>query len=210
MWILSLKRPIIKSGKINFQYISFWARRVIGILDLWSGQKLRWNWYLTTVLNFGEVLRGLVSQIQSLHLHAGAPGIFSDILRSVQKLKREWGAETAGCYRTYSSLVKPERIAVLFALVKLQLWFLSLRWKTCLWAELQSWCLGLQWKACPWAEHFDDDGYDGDYYYYYFYYYFTSTRIEPKSNPNMKNIVNLCTSYNLYVNWKYVASSRLM
>ena len=25
-------------------------------------------------------------------LHAGAPGIFSDLLRCVQKLKREWGA----------------------------------------------------------------------------------------------------------------------
>ena len=36
---------------------------------------------------------------------------------------------------------------------KLQPWFMSLRWKTCLWAELQPWCLSLQWKTCPWAEH---------------------------------------------------------
>ena len=35
-------------------------------------------------------------------------------------------------YRTYSCLVK------------LQLWFLSLRWKTCLWAELQPSCLSFQ------------------------------------------------------------------
>ena len=34
-----------------------------------------------------------------------------------------------GSYRTYSSLVK------------LQPSFLSLQWKTCLWAELQPWCL---------------------------------------------------------------------
>ena len=28
--------------------------------------------------------------------YVGAPGIFSDILRSVQMLKREWGAESNG------------------------------------------------------------------------------------------------------------------
>ena len=50
-----------------------------------------------------------------------------------------------GSYRTYSSLVKQ------------QPWFLSLRWKACLWAELQPWCLNLQLKTCPLAEHSDDD-----------------------------------------------------
>ena len=39
---------------------------------------------------------GPVSQIQSPHLHANTPGIFSDLLRSVQVLKREWGAESNG------------------------------------------------------------------------------------------------------------------
>ena len=39
---------------------------------------------------------GPVSQIHSPHLHAGAPVIFSDLLRSVQMLKREWGAESNG------------------------------------------------------------------------------------------------------------------
>ena len=37
-----------------------------------------------------------VSQIQSPHLLVGAPEIFSDLLRSVQMLKREWGAESNG------------------------------------------------------------------------------------------------------------------
>ena len=37
-----------------------------------------------------------VSQIHSPHLHVDAPGIFSDFLRSVQMLKREWGAESNG------------------------------------------------------------------------------------------------------------------
>ena len=39
---------------------------------------------------------GPVSQIHSPHFHVGAPGIFSDLLRSVQMLKREWGVESNG------------------------------------------------------------------------------------------------------------------
>ena len=39
---------------------------------------------------------GPVSHIHSPHLHVGALGIFSDLLRSVQVLKREWGAESNG------------------------------------------------------------------------------------------------------------------
>ena len=39
---------------------------------------------------------GPVSQIHSPHFHAGAPGIFSELLRSVLMLKREWGAESNG------------------------------------------------------------------------------------------------------------------
>ena len=39
---------------------------------------------------------GQVSQIHSPHLHNEAPGIFSALLRSVQVLKREWGAESNG------------------------------------------------------------------------------------------------------------------
>ena len=47
---------------------------------------------------------GLVSQIYSPHLHDTTIGIFSDLLRSVQTLKREsvmWRA--TGSYRTYLS-----------------------------------------------------------------------------------------------------------
>ena len=64
-------------------------------------------------------LEGPVRQIHSPHLYVGAPGIFSDLLRSVLML-RGWVRKTTGSYHTYSSLVK------------LQPWFLSLRWKTCL------------------------------------------------------------------------------
>ena len=62
-----------------------------------------------------------VSQIYSPHLHVGAPGIFSVLLRSVQMLKREWVEKATGSYCTYLSLVK------------LQPWFLRFQWKTCLW-----------------------------------------------------------------------------
>ena len=34
--------------------------------------------------------------MHTTHLLAGAPGIFSELLRSVQMLKREWGAEGNG------------------------------------------------------------------------------------------------------------------
>ena len=76
--------------------------------------------------------KGPASQIHSPHLHDGAPGIFSDLLWSVQMMKRQWCAESNGNYRTYSSQVK------------LQTRFLILLWKTCLWAELQPWYLSLQ------------------------------------------------------------------
>ena len=48
------------------------------------------------MVNFGEIWRAQLAKIHSPHLHDGAPGIFSDLLRSVQILKREWGAESNG------------------------------------------------------------------------------------------------------------------
>ena len=47
------------------------------------------------MVNFGEIRRAQLGKSTS-HLHVGAPGIFSDLLRSVQMLKREWGAEGDG------------------------------------------------------------------------------------------------------------------
>ena len=47
----------------------------------------------------GEFRRGPegpLNQINSNHLQVCAPGIFSNLLRSVQRLKREWGAESNG------------------------------------------------------------------------------------------------------------------
>ena len=40
--------------------------------------------------------KGPFSQIHSPHLHARGPGIFSNLLRIVQMLKRQWGAGSNG------------------------------------------------------------------------------------------------------------------
>ena len=47
-------------------------------------------------MNFVWSPEGPVSQIHSPHLHIGAPGIVSDLIRSVQKLKWECAAESNG------------------------------------------------------------------------------------------------------------------
>ena len=56
---------------------------------------------------------GSESQIHSPHLHVGAPGIFLDLLRSVQILKRVQKA--TGSYRTYSILGKTAALVPEFA-----------------------------------------------------------------------------------------------
>ena len=82
--------------------------------------------------SFGEFWgspEGPVSQIQCPHLQVGAPGIFSDLVRSIQNLMREWGAESI---RTYSILSKtgtlvPEFAAEFLPLAELQSRFLRLQ-----------------------------------------------------------------------------------
>ena len=104
-------------------------------LQPFSGQKPWWNWYSTSVVNFCGVWRAQLAKSTLLTSMLCAPGIFSDLLKSVQMLKREWVRKETGSYRTYSSLVK------------LQPWFLSLWWDTCLWAELQPWFLSLRGRS---------------------------------------------------------------
>ena len=118
----------------------------LGFPDLWPGQKPWFNLYLMPVVNFGEVRRDQLAKSNLLTSTMGAPGIFSDLLRCVQVLKRERGCgkQREAIARTYSSLVK------------LQPWFLSLQLKICLWQSCKPWCLSLQWKTCPWEEHSND------------------------------------------------------
>ena len=102
---------------------------------IWS--KTWWNWYLTLVVNFGEVQRAVLAKSTLLTSTLVPLGSFQNLLRSVQMLKREWVQKATGSYRTYSSLIKHK------------LRFLSMQWKTCLWAEFQPWCLSLQVKDLP-------------------------------------------------------------
>ena len=59
---------------------------------IWS--KTLMELIFNTCGEFRKSLEGPVSQIHSPC--ADASGIFSDLLRSVQMLKREWGAESKG------------------------------------------------------------------------------------------------------------------
>ena len=127
-----------------YYYIRIGSEGWFGFLDLWSVKNLT-EQIFNSCREFRWSSEGPVSQIHSHHLHAGAHGIFSDFLRSVQMLKREWSAESNG------------KLPHLFIPSKTATWFLSLQWKSCLWAELLPWYLRLQWRTCPWAEHPDDD-----------------------------------------------------
>ena len=64
---------------------------------------------------------GPVSQIHSPHLQAGVLGIFSDLLRSVQILKREWGAESNGKLPHLSIPSKTATLVLEFAVEDLPL-----------------------------------------------------------------------------------------
>ena len=68
-----------------------------------TGAKVDWDFRISDLVKTlmelmfklcGEF--GPVSQIHTSHILVGAPGIFSDLLRSVQMLKREWCAESNG------------------------------------------------------------------------------------------------------------------
>ena len=80
------------------------------------------------MVNFGEVWRSQLAKFTLLASTMVPLGSFK-----VCTDARESGVQKAmGSCCTYSSLVK------------LQPRFLSLQWKTCLWAKLQPWCLSLQ------------------------------------------------------------------
>ena len=93
---------------------------------------------------------GLLNQIHYSHPHVGAPGIFLDLLKSDQMLKREWSAENN---EKLPDLFIPGKTAALvpeFAVEHLPS------------AELQPWFLRFQWRTCPWAEHYEEDEDDDD------------------------------------------------
>ena len=116
-----------------------------------------WNFRISNMFKNTDRTKGPVSQIQPLYLHARTPVIFSDLLRFVHMLKREWGAERNGKLPHLSIPSKTGALVPEFSVedlppAELQHWFLSLQWNTCLWAELQPWFPSLQWKTCLWTE----------------------------------------------------------
>ena len=85
-----------KTFSISYVYISHGGRTVIGISGslIWSKTLMELIFNPCGEFRWSPV--GPVSQIHSRHLLVGAPGIFSDILRFVQMLNREWGAVSNG------------------------------------------------------------------------------------------------------------------
>ena len=83
-------------GQNTMMMIYIRGRRVIGISRTMIWSKTLKELIFNPCGEFQWSLEGPVSQIHSPHLHVGAPGIFSDLLRPVQMLKREWGAESNG------------------------------------------------------------------------------------------------------------------
>ena len=97
---------------------------------------------------FGEFQwspEGPFSQIHYPHLNAGAPRIFSGLLRSLQMLKIEWGEEINEKLPHLCIPSKTANLVPKFAMADLP------------WAELRPWFLPLQWKTCPDDDDDDDD-----------------------------------------------------
>ena len=81
----------------------------LGFPDLWSGQKPWWNWYLTPVVNFGQVRRAQLAKsilLTSTLVPLGSFKVCSD------------AKERVGCGK------QREATAPIQSLVKLQPWFL--------------------------------------------------------------------------------------
>ena len=123
-----------------------WRRRVIGIGISRSliGSKTLMELIFNPCGEFRWSKESPVSQIHSPHLQNGAPRIFSDLLRSVQMLKREWDAKNNGML---PYLIIPSKTATLvpeFAVKEFPL------------GRTAAMMPGLQWRTCPWAEYSDD------------------------------------------------------
>ena len=88
---------------------------------------------------------------ESLVRYHGATSLgFSDLLRSFQMLKTEWGAESNGKLPHLFISSKAATLVPELAVEDLPL------------GRLQPWCLSLHLNTCRWPEHTDDDDDDDD------------------------------------------------
>ena len=113
-------------------------QRVIGISDHLSGQKPWWNWYLTPVVNFGEVWRAQLVKftlLTSMLVPLGSFKVCSDAK------ERVGGVESNRKHLSYSIPSKTAALVPEFVVEDLPS------------AELQPRFLHVQWRTCPWAEH---------------------------------------------------------
>ena len=96
MWFRS-KTVVNNHSNFDITYIlHIWGQRVIGI----SGSLICPETLMELIFNpcgeFRWSPEGPVSQIHSPCLHDGTPWIILDLLRSIQMLKKDWGAESNG------------------------------------------------------------------------------------------------------------------
>ena len=122
-----------------------WERRVIGISGSLIWSKTLMELIFNPCVKFRWSPEGPVSQIHSPLFLVGTPGIFSDLLRSGQMLKREWGAESNGKLPHLFIPIKTATLVPEFAVEDLPS------------AELQTRFLLFQRRTCSWAEHSDND-----------------------------------------------------
>ena len=120
-----------------------------GFPDLWSGQKPWRNWYLTPVVNFGAARRAQLAKSTFFTSKWCPWNLFRSFKVCSDTKKR------VGCGK------QREATTHIQSLVKLQPWFLSLRWKTCL---RQNCSLGF--SACSEGPAFGTEQSDDDIYIY--------------------------------------------
>ena len=96
---------------------------------LWAEHSWWWIWIRRRrVIGISGSLTWSKTLIELIFNSSGPWNLFRSF-KVCSDVKVNGVRKGTGNYRTYSSRVK------------LQPWFLSLLWKSCLWAELQPWCL---------------------------------------------------------------------
>ena len=101
-----------------------------GFPNIWSGQKSLWKWYLTPVVNFGEVRRAQLAK-STPHLHVGAPGSFRSFkVCSDAEVRVGCGKQPPYSIPGKTAALVPEFEVEDVPSAELEPWFLILWWKT--------------------------------------------------------------------------------
>ena len=137
-----------------FRIITFIFYRTLFLYRGWRGTgisgSLIWSKTLMELIfnlcgEFRWSPEGPVSRIHSPQLHVGVPGIFSDLARTVQILKREWGVESNGKLQHLSIPSKTAAWVPEFAVEGLPL------------SRIVALVPEFAVKDCHWTEYSDDD-----------------------------------------------------